>query len=165
MTRRGFLSALIIIPFIRLRADGVNLPDSYTQAREEESNEDRFLYAVSQKESGGNQYAIGPHGERTEFQFTRDTWRQHTSVPFWYAGTDREFDRMIARKHLRYLMDGLTYAAIYWSWNDSLPRLEHANQVYNLGLAWHYGLRGMMGRSYDDYALCVERLFLSRTVR
>jgi hypothetical protein len=42
----------------------------------------RALWAIGQVESGGKHHAVGKHGERSQYQITRQVWREHTRLPW-----------------------------------------------------------------------------------
>lgn len=110
------------------------------------------LAAIGEAETGNDWRKIGGHGERSAFQMKRITWRQHTRQPFYLATADRVLAEQIALTHLRWLA-------------RELAALGRETSVYNLALAWRYGLDGMTDRSNDEYATQVECIFRGQTVR
>lgn len=89
---------------------------------------DRFLWAIAQVESGGNPRAVGSLGERSRYQFTAATWRQHTPQSFERAGTDGALADAVARRHLAWLRAQLSLMG-----EVETPQL--------LAAAWRYGLK------------------------
>ena len=110
---------------------------------------DRFLHAIAQVETGGNQHSIGRHGERGLYQIGAVTWRQHSRLPF-YRAHDPEAARQVALKHLRWLHDGLLRNRI-----QPTPEL--------LAMAWNCGLSATINRRIPkrtyDYAGRVTNLY------
>jgi hypothetical protein len=135
--------------------------------------EEKFLYAVAEKETGYNPRAIGPRGERSMYQMKYATWKRYTTRPFYCATTDPVLAHNIALRHLHYLLEYHFHGQVG----------IQANTVYMLALLWHYGEHGMEKRpewgsdwvpvgpfngpkigtysSDNEYGLAVKRLFLS----
>lgn len=99
---------------------------------------DRFLYAISQVETGSNPRAIGKAGERSQYQFTAQTWHRYTRAPFSKATSDPLLARLVAQTHLQAILKrfearGATLtpkrAAMAWNPNDSG---DYAVRVSNL---------------------------------
>lgn len=64
-------------------------------------NEGIMLMAIATVETGQNPRAIGPVGERTQYQFIRSTWRDYSKFDFADAADNyAEADR-VAMAHLR----------------------------------------------------------------
>ena len=103
----------------------------------------RFLDAISAVETGGQSWKIGLKGERSEWQMKRKTWYCYTRVSFTAATTNCYLAASVARKHLAHLID------------------LFGTDVCKLAMAWHYGEEGALGRSKDEYAIRVLRLFNS----
>lgn len=109
-----------------------------------------LLFALASVESGNDPAAIGPHGERSAWQFTRDTWHRHTRTPFLFASSDRTQAREVAELHLAYL-------------TEELERRHIATTDYHLAAAWHYGPDSARICAGTDYAKRVARLTRSLT--
>lgn len=108
-------------------------------------NDEIFLDAIAEVESGNNPNAIGPKGERTEYQFIAATWSRYTKVPFRFAGRDRNISRQVARDHLQSLKREMTdlgfgaspvVLAAAWRWRPASPAVaaksDRAQRVVNL---------------------------------
>lgn len=101
-----------------------------------------FLRAIAEVETGGNARAVGRHGERGMFQFTRTTWRLHSRRAFVDAHIPSvSFE--VAAQHYEWLCNGLV-------------RNGRAPTPYLLAAAWNAGLaraiNGPLPRSSRDYA-------------
>jgi hypothetical protein len=107
-----------------------------------------LLFALSSVETGNNPTAIGPGGERSAWQFTADTWRRHTKLPFRLASEDPVHAREVAEMHLDYLSAELRTRGV-----DPTP--EH------LAAAWRYGPASSRVCAGTDYAKRVARLAAS----
>lgn len=107
-----------------------------------------LLFALASVESGNNPTAIGPLGERSAWQFTAGTWRQHTKLPFRVASEDPVHAREVAEMHLDYLSAELRTRGV-----DPTP--EH------LAAAWRYGPASSRVCAGTDYAKRVARLAAS----
>lgn len=93
-----------------------------------ERQRDSFLSAVALVETGNNPRAVGSKGERGLYQFTRQTWKQHTKKSH-YKAHDPSYSQVIAKKHYDWLYKNLTRkgypASPYWiavAWNSGLKR-------------------------------------------
>lgn len=63
----------------------------------------RLLDAIAQVESGGNDQAVGAHGERGRYQIREETWRAIApNYPFIFAH-DPAISRKVAMRHLEWL--------------------------------------------------------------
>ena len=109
-----------------------------------------LLFALASVESGNQPTALGPHGERSAWQFTAETWARHTRIPFLYASSDRTHAREVAELHLAYLTTELAKRHI-------APTPEH------LAAAWHYGPASARICRDTDYSRRVARLTRSLT--
>jgi hypothetical protein len=94
-----------------------------------------ILYAISAVESGNNPRAIGKAGERSAYQFTRETWERETSLPFEVATEDASAAKVIAAKHVGSIVRSLaikgkraTPEAVARAWNPKAPR-DYAARV------------------------------------
>ena len=64
-----------------------------------------FLLAIALVETGNNPYPVGRAGERSEYQITRATWKQHTTTPFNRKNTtNRTTAYCVAERHVNYLL-------------------------------------------------------------
>lgn len=99
-----------------------------------------ILYAISAVESGNNPRAIGKAGERSAWQFTRETWERETSLPFETATEDPSAAKVIAEKHAGNIMRTLairgrkaTPEAVARLWNPGAPKdyAQRVAAVYN----------------------------------
>ena len=107
-----------------------------------------LLFALASVETGNKPTAIGPGGERSAWQFTPDTWRRHTKLPFRLASEDPIHAREVAEMHLDYLSAELRARGV-----DPTP--EH------LAAAWRYGPASSRVCAGTDYAKRVARLAAS----
>lgn len=94
-----------------------------------------ILYAISSVESGGNPKAIGRAGERSAYQFTRETWERETALPFKTATENPSAARVIAEKHVGTIIRSLaikgrkaTPEAVARLWNPGAPK-DYAQRV------------------------------------
>ena len=102
----------------------------------------RFLEAVAEVESGGDNYAVGPKGEVSKFQILPSTWRSLTPAPLSFA-SDPRYSFPVARKHLFEIRQALHRAKIketVWtlarSWNpkgtdDEATRITNIYHDYD----------------------------------
>ena len=131
--------------------DGVRVPDPAPRSPEVNAylaGLSPLLFALASVETGNKPDAIGPGGERSAWQFTADTWRRHTTLPFRFASVDRVQAREVAEMHLDYLTDELRARGV-----DPTP--EH------LAAAWRYGPASAKVCAGTDYAKRVARLAAS----
>lgn len=88
-----------------------------------------LLAAIALVESGGNDAAIGRHGERSRYQITRTVWRQHMGrLPFVQCTTKPKLARQCAERHLGWLVkNGVvkTSHPLAYSWNLGLFRYNY----------------------------------------
>ena len=180
MTRRQFLGILATVPLLRpasLLADVV--PITQCEAFKKEFNPylekpmEKFLDSIAARETGYNPHKIGKKGERSMYQMKEETWERYTPAPFYLASLNPSLAHGIAREHFAYLFNNwewpkdsqFPWVDVHRSPRTATGGLDHrplAGQVYYLALAWHYGLEGMHKHgSNDEYALAIERLFLS----
>lgn len=89
------------------------------------------LQAINWVENPTNHHHSGSKGELGPYQFRRDTWRMHTSVPFSQAVNRGPAD-VVAVKHYEYIKRGLQEAGI-------------AASPFNIALAWNCGLGAVVG--------------------
>jgi hypothetical protein len=104
-------------------------------------------------ESRCDDSAIGPNGERSAYQITRDAWEETTSLPFSDA-SDPTTAFAVARQRLIWIKWGLLEAHI-----EPTP--------YNLALAWREGRSGVIlgkwaNQAVRDYGIRVENLYRDR---
>ena len=92
-----------------------------------------LLDAISQVESGGNPYAIGARGERSEYQFMPAVWASYTGSR---AYADRSVSRWVAEAHLRFLTNA--FRAKHF---EPSPR--------DLAIAWQLGFDGYRRRGFS----------------
>lgn len=111
-----------------------------------ELDEPAFLRAIAQRETGDDARAIGPCGERSKYQFTRDTWRLHSHRPFALATDDPVLADAIARRHLAYLRSVLRIQKV-------------AETPAALAAAWHYGPKFAHVCLNTDYVRGVVNLY------
>lgn len=111
-----------------------------------------FLLALSLVESGGDDLAIGKHGERSRFQITEAVWKQHTNVSFVKYAKNPGIARNVATRHVERLT----------------PLIEKRRvevDPVSLALAWRYGIKGMNRakntRPGQDYAIRVHNIYWS----
>lgn len=110
-------------------------------------DQDVFLRALAEIESGGHTGKIGHHGERSAFQMKRVVWKKYTDRPFSEATTNPVLARDIALRHMYFLATeiqqrGLTVTAyrLAVSWNGGLgalpapprPTRDYARRLNNL---------------------------------
>ena len=138
-----------------------------------EPHAEKFLDSIAARETGYNSRKIGKKGERSMYQMKKETWERYTSAPFYLATLNRALAYEVAKEHFKYLFDNWQWpkdSQFPWVDTHRSPRTSRGGldtrplsaQVYYLALAWHYGLEGMHKHgSNDEYALAIERLFLS----
>ena len=92
----------------------------------------------------------GKHGELGYFRFREKTWRQHTIDDFARCGREPALELVVARKHLRWLVQSLAAAG-------EVPT------PYRLALAWNAGLEATLHDrtppATRDYARRVVNVF------
>ena len=75
-------------------------------------NIDRFVEAWGEVQSGGDDFAVGEHGELGRFQIKKSLWEQHCHLPFTLARDRRNsevvFTRIICDYLLKARMKGCT---------------------------------------------------------
>jgi len=114
---------------------------------------DRLLAAISAVESGNDDRAVGSHGEAGRFQFSEETWKEETDLPFNDA-FDYAKARAVAKRHLFTL-----------KWQLQERRIEPT--VIRLATAWRGGigaviLNKLVNQDLKSYSVRVENLYLSR---
>ena len=113
-------------------------------------DQDVFLRALSEIETGGDHARIGHHGERSAFQMKRMVWKKYTSRPFVEATTNPELARDIALRHMYFLA-------------VELEKMHKPVTAYNLAVAWNGGLgivaRRTPPRDTRDYARRLDNLY------
>lgn len=113
-------------------------------------DDDIFLSIIVQRETGGDNRAIGRAGERSKYQFMRKTWYQHTRKPFSYASTDENLAEIIAKKHLEWI-------------KVSLIAQNIEVNIQNCAWAWNAGVssvvRGHKNRRVKNYIAYVVRYY------
>jgi hypothetical protein len=113
---------------------------------------DRVLSCIRQVEERRN-HPLGAHGERSPWQFTRETWESTTSLP-WDAALDEQTAYCVAREHLLKL-----------KWEMRERRIEPT--AYRLFLGWNGGIGAVIlgkfqNKDVIDYAVRCENLFYDR---
>lgn len=107
-----------------------------------------FLDAISQVETGGNPRAVGKKGERGMYQFSRQTWHQHSRRSF-HDAHNPAVARAVAQAHFEWLVQGF-------------QRNGRQPSAYLVAAAWNAGLsRTLTGRlpsSTRSYAQRVTNL-------
>ena len=110
-------------------------------------DEPAFLRAIAEKETGNDPRAIGRvYGERSKYQFTRDTWAMHTKRPFVDATNDPKCADAVAMKHYAWLVQQLGVLHIRVS-------------VRTMAAAWHFGQQFAKICQESEYARAVENLY------
>lgn len=123
---------------------------SLARARSAQSiiDRDAFLSAIAEVETGGNVHAVGRHGERGQYQFRKNVWRQYTTRSFFDAHNPT-LSYYVALKHFDWLYDGFLR-------NGRTPT------PYLMAAAWNGGLsRTLSGRlpsSTRSYAQRVSNI-------
>lgn len=117
-----------------------------------EIDEQALLRAIAQRETGNDARKIGPMGERSRYQFTRDTWRLHSRLAFAWATDDTALADQVALVHLRYL--------------QSVLRVHRQPQdAAHLAAAWHYGPRFAHVCLNTEYVRAVVNLYAEEVFR
>lgn len=111
-----------------------------------------FLRAIAQVETGGNARAVGRQGERGMYQFSRTTWRLHTSQSFQNAHHPT-ISYAVAERHFEWLHAGLIRAG-----RQPTPYLMAA--AWNAGLSRAVG--GRLPASTRDYATRVTNIVVAQ---
>lgn len=111
-----------------------------------EINEAAFLRAIAAVESGNNPRAVGPMGERSMYQFTRDTWRLHSMRSIYDATNDPGHAALVAVRHVAYI-------------RSILRQRQIEETVEHLAAAWHYGPNFARICVRTDYVLRVVNLY------
>ena len=109
-------------------------------------DEAELLAALAEVETGTNPTAIGPYGERSVFQFTLGTWKQHTPKDFELATIRPDLALVIARTHLTWLIHTLRKRGV-------------AIRATTLAAAWHYGWSHAATCASTDYAKRVNAIY------
>lgn len=106
----------------------------------------RMASAIEAVENTPN-WKVGPYGERSRFQITRDVWQRHSSMPFEYASSSRIVCRAEVTR--------VAFAHIDWL-RDRLAVHNLAETPYNVALAWGAGVtaavRGTASAAKRGYA-------------
>lgn len=92
-------------------------------------NMEAFLLALAMVESGNNPNAVGKAGERTEYQITRQVWKQHSKLDFKRTKDHPFAARCVAINHIRHI-------------NGQLPK-ELRNQIFWIAVVWNGGMRAV----------------------
>lgn len=69
----------------------------------------------------------GPCGELSRYQLTATVWRQHCLAPFAMAATDPDLARLVAERHVRWLIAQIRRAGLVVT-----PQ--------RVATAWHFGI-------------------------
>lgn len=108
-----------------------------------------FLKAIAQVESGDQDGAVGPDGERGRYQISRAVWKQHTKADFRFAHR-RAFAYAIAERHFDHIVEQLEAAG--WS-----------ADAQSIASAWNAGLTATINRQLSsatrDYSQRVDNLY------
>ncbi len=137
--------AAIVLDKLALGAGGP-VPVAPAKSIPREISEPEFLWAIAAKETGNRPEAIGPQGERSQYQFTRETWTQHTDVPFMRASSDDVLADIVASQHFDWLQQRLHAARIPVT-------------VRTMAAAWNYGPKFAKICADSAYAREVENLY------
>ncbi len=108
--------------------------------------EPEFLWAIAMKETANRPAAIGAHGERSRYQFTRETWAQHTNAPFAQASSDEVLADIVASDHFDWLQQRLHAAGVVVT-------------VRTMAAAWNFGPKFAKICADSAYAREVENLY------
>lgn len=119
-----------------------------------------FLDAVAEVETGNNPLAIGKAGERSQFQISRLTWKQHTDQKFSLCGKYQSLTHVVAEKHKRWLYETYTMTV------GRPPSIYDMAVMWNAGFSY-YKERGFnrmrVNRDIRNYANRVENLHNEQT--
>jgi hypothetical protein len=166
LSRRNFLRAGISLPLITnaLKSSPGLVREKFIAVKPSSVDLSRLLHCISLVESGGDDSAVGPKGERSKYQIGFDVWRQHAE----FKPTEQNFVRFcngedaehVARVHIRWL---------YTELNDRRMILR---QPFWLAFAWHAGfertLLELRGASITPdlyrYAARVDNLYADPTL-
>ena len=85
--------------------------------------DDAYLLALAQIETGVNDHKTGPHGEVSRYQMKRWLWSHYSSSSDW---DNPEVSREVALSHLRHIKEWLR------------ERYGHISPAAVAGV-WHYG--------------------------
>lgn len=107
-----------------------------------------MLWAIRQRESGDNPRAIGKRfGERSAYQFRRDTWAGLTRAPFTEATKNPRLAHAMAVKHLAFIRGLLAARGI----DSEAPQF--------IAAAWNFGPAFGENAVRSDYAAAVANLY------
>jgi hypothetical protein len=98
-----------------------------------------LLAAIAIIETGGDDHAIGPCGERGRYQITEAVWREETgqTAAHWRRYASRpEWSRYVAARRLRRIITVLGAEAT----------------PYRIACRWNAGVRSRYGSRTRDYA-------------
>ncbi len=95
--------------------------------------EQPFLRALGELESGNNDHAVGMLGERSRYQFRKDTWKEVSNRPFSFA-YKTEFATAAAMTYINVLSNRFytktgkrpTELDYYIMWNWGFAKYERA---------------------------------------
>lgn len=116
-----------------------------------EINPDHLLRCIAQVESNDVSTKIGKQGERSKYQFMRQTWVMYSRIPFQLIGQSKYQPDVekVARQHLEYI-------------KTVLVQRRMAVSIYNIALLWNGGVNRLVyGAATKDYAKRVENLYSS----
>jgi hypothetical protein len=123
--RRSFKIQFLPLLGLLFLSDGLV---GQARATNYEAQRNSFLSDVALVETGNNPRAVGSKDERGLYQFTRQTWRQHTKLSH-YKAHDPSYSKQIAKKHYDWLYNNLSLKgyppSAYWlavAWNTGLKR-------------------------------------------
>lgn len=112
----------------------------------------KMLWAIAEVETRNDYRLIGKSGERSEFQFMKNTWHQHTQIEFEVASMaiGRSTVRRVADSHLDWII-------------RYLRERGHPVTAYNISLIWNGGAgnfhRNTLEQRHRDYARRVSALY------
>lgn len=139
-----FVVAVALFAAFQLEAN----PPSYA-----ELNIPKLLAAISAVENTP-QTKIGPAGERSEYQLTREVWFTYNRLPFEYASRDDDKGHFLA----------YATACHHIEWiRDRLHMLNYRDDPYHVALIWKAGFnrcRDHKARFVDtEYAKRVSNIY------
>jgi hypothetical protein len=130
---------------------------TFSEGLEAKINKVNFLSCVAELETGNNYTLIGSSGERSQFQFTHQTWSQHTEIFFEVASIPygQTLVLHVAQVHLDWLI-------------KYLSDRNYPVTVYNLAACWNAGIgrfhRNELQERHRDYAERVLNLYGAKII-
>jgi len=111
-------------------------------------SDDTVLHFIALKETGNNPHARGIRGERSEFQFMPNTWRQYSRLPHASAATNPAESERVAHAYLADIRANLR--------KRGLPET-----AYYIAASWHAGINwSYTNAGLREYAQSVENLVM-----